>query len=103
MCDLRLSVRRSYTPSSENEFVDVETFSDDVLKVEEAPTGSVAAADAEADPSQASALKDGASPKFNEDLERTVQRSANSVENLPLVETREELLECQDPSPSVAT
>jgi hypothetical protein len=26
-CDLRFSIRRSYTPGSENEFVDVETFS----------------------------------------------------------------------------
>jgi hypothetical protein len=47
-CDLRFNVRRSYTTGSENEFVDVETFSDDVLEVQEAPTGSVAAVNAEA-------------------------------------------------------
>jgi hypothetical protein len=72
-CDLRLNVHRSCTPGSENEFVDVETFSDDVLEVQEAPTSSVAAVDAKANPSQASAPKDRASPKFNKDLERTVQ------------------------------
>jgi hypothetical protein len=101
-CDLRFNVRRSYTLGSENEFVDVETFSDDVVQVQKAPTDSVAAVDAEGDPSQASALKDRASPEFIEDLERTMQRSDDPVDNLPLVETREELPEGQDPSPSVA-
>jgi hypothetical protein len=33
-CDLRFNVRRSCTPGSENEFIDVETFSDDVLEVQ---------------------------------------------------------------------
>jgi wyosine [tRNA(Phe)-imidazoG37] synthetase (radical SAM superfamily) len=65
-CNLRFNVRRSYTPGSENEFVDVETFSDEVLEVQEAPTSLVVGTDAS--PSQASALKDGASPEFNEDL-----------------------------------
>jgi hypothetical protein len=92
-CDLRFSVRRSYTLGSENEFVDVETFSDDVLEVQEAPTGPVAGADAEASPSQASALKDGGSLEFNEDLEWTMRKSGDPVENLSLVETREEVPE----------
>jgi hypothetical protein len=35
-------------------------------------------------------------------LERTVQIKEDPIENLPMVETREELPEGQDPSPSVA-
>jgi hypothetical protein len=35
-------------------------------------------------------------------LERTVQREEDPIENLPMVETREELPEGQDPSLSVA-
>jgi hypothetical protein len=35
-------------------------------------------------------------------LERTVQRGENPIENFPLIETREDLPEGQDPSPSIA-
>jgi hypothetical protein len=35
-------------------------------------------------------------------LERIVQRNEDAIENLPVVETREELPEGQDPSPSIA-
>jgi hypothetical protein len=101
-CDLRLGVRRGCSPGSENEFVDVETFSDDVLDVQAAPIESVAAADTEDGPSQASASKDRASPEFIKCLERTVQKDGDLVENPSLVEKREEHPEGQDPSPSVA-
>jgi hypothetical protein len=100
-CDLRFNVHRSYALGFENEFVDVETFSDGVLEVQEAPIGSAAAVDVKAKPSQAFAPEDRASPEFNEDLEWTVQASGDPIEDLPLVETREELPEGQDPSPSV--
>jgi hypothetical protein len=101
-CDLRFNVRHSCTPGSENEFVNVETFSDDVLKVQEALTSSVVVDDdAKANPSRASTSEDKASPKFDKTLERTVQRSGDPVEDLPLIETHEELPEGQDPSPSV--
>jgi hypothetical protein len=98
---LRFNVRHGYTLGSENEFVDVETFSDDVLEVQEAPIASAVVVDVKAKHSQASAPEDRASSEFNEDLEQTVQRSGDPVEYLPLVETREELTEGQDPSPSV--
>jgi hypothetical protein len=101
-CNLRFNIRRNYSPGSENELVDVESFSDDVVEVEKAPIDSVVAADAEGAAPQPSALKDKASPEFAKDLERTVQRSDGPVDNLPLVETHEELPEGQDPSPSVA-
>jgi hypothetical protein len=92
-CDLRFNVHRSCTPGSENEFVDVETFLDDVLEVQKAPPSIVVAVDARANPSQVSSPKDKASPEFHEDLERTVQKSGEPVEDLPLIETHEELLE----------
>jgi hypothetical protein len=104
-CDLRFSVCRGYSPSFENEFVDAETFSDDVLEVQATHIESVAAtaADTEAGPSQASASKDRASLEFTKDLEQTVQKDGDLVKNPSLVEKREELPKGQDPSPSVAT
>jgi hypothetical protein len=101
-CDLRFGIHRGYSLGSENEFVDVDTFSDDVLEVQAAPIESVAAGDTETGPSQASAFKDRASPKFTKDLELTVQKYGDPVENPSLIERREELPEGQDPSPSVA-
>jgi hypothetical protein len=101
-CDLRLNVRRSCTRGSENEFVNVESFSDDVAEVQKDVTDAVAVAETEGTTSQVFALKDIASPEFIEDLERTVQRREDATENLPVVETCEELPEGQDPSPSVA-
>jgi hypothetical protein len=102
-CDLRLNVCRSCTPGSENEFVDVESFSDDVAEVQKDVTDVVAVAETEGTTSQVFALKDRAFPKFIEDLERTLQRREDVTENLPVVETREELPEGQNPSPSVST
>jgi hypothetical protein len=76
-CDLRFGVRHNYSPGSENEFVDVETFSEDVLEVQAAPVES--AVDAEAGSSQALASKDRASPEFTKDLELTVQRGDDPI------------------------
>jgi hypothetical protein len=101
-CDLRLNVRRNCTPGFENEFVDVESFSDDVAEVQKDITDVVAATEAEGTTSQVSALKDRASPEFTKDLDRTVQRREDPIENFAMVETREELPEGQHPSPSVA-
>jgi hypothetical protein len=69
---LRFGVHRGYSPVSENEFVDVETFSDDVLEVQAGPIDFDVAT--EAGPSQALASKDRASREFTKDLERTVQK-----------------------------
>jgi hypothetical protein len=100
-CDLRLNVCRRCTPSPENEFIDVETFSNDVVEVQKDVTDSAAATGAGGATSQVSTLKDRASPDCTGDLERTLQRSDDPVENLSLIETHEELPEGQDPSPSV--
>jgi hypothetical protein len=98
-CALRFGVHPIYTPGSENEFVDVETFLDIVPEVRETAVNS--AAEAKAGCSRALVTIDEASPKFTEDLEHTMQRSGDLVENPSLVENREEILEGQDPSPSV--
>jgi hypothetical protein len=102
-CDLRFVVRCGYTPGSKNEFVDVETFLDTVPEVRETHVDSVIAANTEACSSQAPASTNGASPEFTEDLERTVRKSGDPVENSPLVENRAEIPEGQDPSPLVTT
>jgi hypothetical protein len=87
---LRFNVRRTYSPGSENELVDVESFSDDVVEIKKkAPADSIADLDAGGASPQASSPKDRASPKFAEDLERTVQRGDGPTDNLPLVETHE--------------
>jgi hypothetical protein len=84
--------------------VDVETFSDDVAEVRKEVTAPVAAAAADevVDP-QPSDPQDKASPEFTKELEMTVQRGESPVQNAPLAETHEDLLEGQDPYPSIAT
>jgi hypothetical protein len=99
--DLRFNFRSCCTPGSENEFIDVETFSDDVVEVQKEVTKSVVAADAGGAAPHPSAPQDEASPEFTRELEMTFQRGENPVENFPLVETREDLPEGQDPSPSI--
>jgi hypothetical protein len=73
--NLRFDVRRHCTPGSEDEFVDVETFSDDVAEVRKEVTAPVAttAADEVADP-QPSDPQDTASPEFTKELEMTIHR-----------------------------
>jgi hypothetical protein len=78
-CALRFGVRCAYAPSSENEFVDVETFSDIVPEARETPVDSTVAAEAEAGCSQALVTNDEASPKFAEDLECTVSKGGDLV------------------------
>jgi hypothetical protein len=112
---------RDNCPSgSENEFVDVDSFSDAAPEVHEetvpaaadkstiaaavtAPTEAPAAAEAsDADVSQPTLSRDEASPEFAKELELTVQRGENPTEHAPLVEVREVVPEDQTPSPSLA-
>jgi hypothetical protein len=71
---LRFNVRSRCTPGSENEFIDVETFSDDVVEVQKKVTKSVVDTDAGGAAPHPSAPQDEASPEFTRELERTVQR-----------------------------
>jgi hypothetical protein len=82
--DLRFNVRRHCTPGSENEFVDVETFSDDVAEVGKEVTTPVVAvtADEAANP-QPSDPQDKDSPEFVKELEMTVHRGRVLCRMLP--------------------
>jgi hypothetical protein len=103
----------------ENEFVDVDSFSDVAPEVRKGPTPAAAETPAEAevtipaeaptaaeapaaDISQPACSRDEASPEFAKELELTVQRGENPTEPVPLVEVREVVPEDQTPSPSLA-
>jgi hypothetical protein len=59
--DLRFYVRRHCTPCSENDFVDVETFSDDISEVQKEAVTSAVAATIEAVEARPSSRQDKAS------------------------------------------
>jgi hypothetical protein len=104
---------------SENEFVDVDSFSDVAPEVRKeavpdaaaepateaevvVPTEAPVAAEASAaDISQPALSRDEASPEFAKELELTIQRGENPTEHAPLVEVREVVPEDQTPSPSL--
>jgi hypothetical protein len=107
--------------SSENEFVDVDSFSDAAPEVQKetvpatveksvvaadvtAPAKSPAASEAPAAgvPAAEIPVADRASSEFAQDLELTVQQGDNPAEHVPLVEVREIVPEDQAPSPSLA-
>jgi hypothetical protein len=79
--------------------VDVGSFSDVVPEVWKDIDMATAANDvievAEARPSTE------ASSEFARDLEMTILKGEGPVQDVPLIETRKDLLESQDPSPSV--
>jgi hypothetical protein len=112
---------RDNCPSgSENEFVDVDSFSYVVSEVHKetvpaaadestitadvaAPTEAPVAAEASAaDVSPPTLSRDEASSEFAKELELTVQRGAGPTEHAPLVEVREIVPDDQTPSPSLA-
>jgi hypothetical protein len=110
----------NYPSGSENEFVDVDSFSDAAPEVRKESVPAAAAettAEAEvtvpaeapvaaeaiaADVSQPALSRDEASPEFAKQLELTVQRGEDPTEHVPLVEVREVVPEDQAPSPSLA-
>jgi hypothetical protein len=101
-CELKFSVRRGCTPSSENDFVDIETFSDIVLEARATPDDSSSLASADAGISKTLVADDEASPKSNEDLEHTVNRSGDFLQDPALIGTRKDIPDEQDPTPFVA-
>jgi hypothetical protein len=112
--------RDNYLSGSENEFVDVDSFSDVAPEVRKeaipdafaepaveaevtVPAEAPAAAEVSAaDISQPALSRDEASPEFAKELELTVQRGENPTEHAPLVEVREIVPEDQTPSPYLA-
>jgi hypothetical protein len=117
---LRFNFRDNCPSGSENEFVDIDSFSDGAPEVRkeavlvvavEAPVaaGTIASLEAPAaseapaaDVSLATRSRDEASPEFTKELELTVQRGEDPVERAPLLEVREVVPEAQAPSPSLA-
>jgi hypothetical protein len=112
---------RDNCPSgSENEFVDIDSFSDAAPEVRKeaalvvaaetpvaaevtAPVEAPAAAEAPvADVSLPTRSRDEASSEFTKELELTIQRGEDPTEHAPLVEVREVVPEDQAPSPSLA-
>jgi hypothetical protein len=85
---LRFNFHEHCTPGSENEFVDVGSFSDVATEVHQEVV-TTAAADAievvEARPSTE------ASPEFTRELELTIHKGEDPVQDVPLVEIRENI------------
>jgi hypothetical protein len=111
--------RKNCPSDSQNEFVDVDSFSDVAFEVRKGLTAAAAETPAKAevsvpaeapttaeapaaDISQPACSRDEASPEFAKELEVTVQRGENPTEPDPLVEVREVVPEDQTPSPSLA-
>jgi hypothetical protein len=88
-CNLRFDVRRGYTPNSENDFVDIETFSDTVPEARSVSVEPSTVASVNVGTLKADVADEEASPKFSKELERTVRKSGDLVENPSLVENRE--------------
>jgi hypothetical protein len=107
--------RDSCPTGSENEFVDVDSFSDAAPEVQKETSPAAAEKSVVAEksviaesPAAAEApvaevpAADQASSEFAQDLERTIQRGGHPTENVPLVEVREVVPDDQAPSPSLA-
>jgi hypothetical protein len=104
---LRFNFREHCPSGSENEFVDIDSFSDAAPEVRKEVVPDAAAeppvtAAAATAVSQFVHPHDEASTEFTKELELTVHRGENPVPDAPLVEVREALPEGRDPSPSVA-
>jgi hypothetical protein len=98
---------REHCPSgSESEFVDINSFSDVAPEVRKDVMTDVAieapVVTAAADVSLPVQSRDEASPEFTKELELTVHRGEDPVQNAPLLEVREVVSEGQAPSPSLA-
>jgi hypothetical protein len=97
---LRFNFHEQHTPGSENEFVDVGSFLDVIPEVRKEIDMTAATNDvvgvAEARPSTE------VSSEFARELEMMIHKGEDPVHDVPLIETRENLPEGQDPSPSVA-
>jgi hypothetical protein len=90
----------------ENEFVDIDSFSDAAPEVQKEMIPDVAAgspvAAADSAVPQSIPPHDEVSPEFAKELELTIHRGEDPVEDAPLLEIREKLPEGQAPSPSQA-
>jgi hypothetical protein len=93
------------TPSSENEFVDIGSFSDvaEEVQKEVVSAGAIETPAAAMDTAVPQFVhpQEEVSPEFTRDLELTIHKGEEPVQDVALIETRDDLPEGQDFSPSV--
>jgi hypothetical protein len=103
---LRFNFHEHCPSGFENEFVDIDSFSDAAPEVQKDVVSAAAAeppaATTDTIVSQPARPQDEASPEFTKELELTIHRGENPVQDAPLVEIREDLPEGHAPSPSLA-
>jgi hypothetical protein len=98
---LRFNFHEHYPPGSENEFVDIGSFSDIASEVQKEVVTIAAAATVAAEVVGARPSTE-ASPEFAKNLELTIHRGDDPLQNIPLIETSVNVPEGQDPSLSIA-
>jgi hypothetical protein len=103
---LRFNFHEHYPSGSENEFVDIDSFSDVAPEIQKEVV-SVVATEAPATAMdtavpQSSHPREEASPEFTRDLDLTIHKGNVPIQDVALLETREDLPEGQDTSPYVA-
>jgi hypothetical protein len=103
---LRFNFHEHCPSGSKNKFVDIDSFSDAAPEVQKEVVSAVAveppAATTDTIVSQPAHPQDEASPEFTKELELTIHRGENPVQDAPLVEICEDLPEGHAPSPSLA-
>jgi hypothetical protein len=103
---LRFHFHEHCPSGSENDFVDIDSFSDASPEVQKEVVSTAAtetpAAAFDTTVSQPILPQDEASPEFTKELELTIHRGENPVKDGPLVKIREDLPEGQAPSASLA-
>jgi hypothetical protein len=103
---LRFDFHEHCPPGSENEFVDIDSFSDAAPKIQKDVVSVVAiggpATATDATVPQSAHPQEEASPEFTRDLDLTIHKGNEPIQDVALLETREDLPEGQDPSPSIA-
>jgi hypothetical protein len=94
---LRFNFHEHYPSGSENEFVDIDSFSNVAPKIQKEVVSTVAteapAAAVDAAIPQSSHPQEEASPEFTRDLDLTVQKGDEPIQDVALLETREDLPE----------
>jgi hypothetical protein len=103
---LRLNFHEHCPSGSENEFVDIDSFSDVASEIQKEVISAVAtegpAAAMDTAVPQSAHPQEEASSEFTRDLDLTIHKGNEPIQDVALLETREDLPEGQDPSPSVA-
>jgi hypothetical protein len=98
---LRFNFHEHCPSGCENEFVDIDSFSDVAPEVQKEVDAAATAATVAAEVVGAQPSTE-ASPEFMKNLELTIHRGDDPLQTIPLIETRADVPDGQDPSPSIA-